>query len=176
MGEHVRLALAEGLYGWEVTDCLVTVTEIAYSLADGPPSRRGPMPTARDIKRLTPLVLMQALERGGSVVCEPVFRISAEVAAEGPTGAMGPVLAALGRLGAAAAMPSTRGELSLLETALPAARLQDLRRQLPGLTGGEGVLETEFAGYQPVAGDPTTRKRLNPNPLDLDAYLARVGR
>ena len=33
-----------------------------------------------------------------------------------------------------------------------------------------------FAGYQPVTGDPPTRKRSRPDPRDLDAYLARVGR
>jgi ribosomal protection tetracycline resistance protein len=68
------------------------------------------------------------------------------------------VLAALGRLGAAAGVPSPRGELSLLEATLPASRVQELRRQLPGLTGGEGVLETEFAGYQPVTGEPPVRR------------------
>jgi ribosomal protection tetracycline resistance protein len=172
MNEYVRLALEEGLFGWQVTDCLVTLTKIAYSLADGPPSRRGPMPTARDIKRLTPLVLMQALEQSGSVVCEPVFRIAAEV----PTEAIGSVLAALGRLGAGADTPSPRGELSVLETELPASRLQELRRQLPGLTGGEGVVDAEFAGYQPVAGEPPVRTRLTPDPLNLDEYLAQVGR
>jgi ribosomal protection tetracycline resistance protein len=155
MDEYVRLALEEGLFGWQVTDCVVTVTKIGYSLADGPPSRRGPMPTASDLKSLTPLVLGQALEKGGSAVCEPVFRIAAEV----PTGAIGPVLAALGRLSAGAATPSPRGELSVLETALPASRVQDLRRQLPGLTGGEGVLEAEFAGYRPVTGEPPVRRR-----------------
>jgi ribosomal protection tetracycline resistance protein len=172
MDEYVRLALEEGLHGWRVTDCVVTLTEIAYSLADGPPSRRGPMPTTRDIKRLVPLVLMQALERSGSVVCEPVFRVAAEV----PTEAIGPVLAALGRLGAGAATPSPRGELSVLETALPASRLQELRRRLPGLTGGEGVVDAEFAGYRPVAGEPPVRKRLTPDPRNLDEYLAQVGR
>jgi ribosomal protection tetracycline resistance protein len=155
MGEYVRLALGEGLFGWRVDDCVVTVTKIGYSLADGPPSRRGPMPTANDLKKLTPVVLMQALERGGSTVCEPVFRISAEV----PTEAIGAVLAALGRLGAGAGAPAQRGELSVLETVLPASSVQDLRRQLPGLTGGEGVIESEFAGYQPVTGDPPTRRR-----------------
>ena len=168
MGEYVRLALEEGLFGWQVTDCVITVTKIAYSLIDGPPSRRGPMPTARDIRNLTPIVLMQALEKSGSVVCEPVFRISAEL----PGAAAGSVLAALGRLGAAPATPSPRGELSVLETALPASRVQELRRQLPGLTGGEGVLESELAGYQPVAGEPPIRKRTTPNPLNLDEYLA----
>jgi ribosomal protection tetracycline resistance protein len=155
MGEYVRLALAEGLFGWQVTDCVVSVTKIAYSLADGPPSRRGPMPTANDLKKLTPVVLMQALERGGSTVCEPVFRISAEV----PTEAIGRVLAALGRLGVGGGTPAQRGELSVLETVLSASSVQDLRRQLPGLTGGEGVIESEFAGYQPVTGEPPTRRR-----------------
>ena len=172
MEEYVRLALEEGLFGWQVTDCLVTLTKIGYSLADGPPSRRGPMPTTRDIKRLTPLVLMQALEQSGSVVCEPVFRLAAEV----PTEAVGSVLASLGRLGAGAGTPSPRGELSVVETALPASHLQELRRRLPGLTGGEGVVDAEFAGYQPVAGDPPVRRRSTPDPLNLDEYLAQVGR
>jgi ribosomal protection tetracycline resistance protein len=172
MDEYVRLALEEGLYGWQVTDCVVTVTKIAYSLADGPPSRRGPMPTARDLKKLVPLVLVQALEQGGSAVCEPVFRIAAEV----PTEAIGPTLAALGGLGAGAATPSMRGELSVVEATLPASRVQELRRRLPGLTGGEGVLDTEFAGYRPVTGEPPVRKRLTPDPRNLAEYLARVGR
>jgi ribosomal protection tetracycline resistance protein len=172
MEEYVRLALEEGLFGWQVTDCVVTVTKIGYSLADGPPSRRGPMPTARDLKRLVPLVLMQALEQAGSAACEPVFRLAAEV----PSESIGPVLAALGRLGAAAATPSPRGELAVLETTLPASRLLELRRQLPGLTGGEGVLDSEFAGYQPVPGDPPVRKRLTPDPRNFGEYLARVGR
>jgi ribosomal protection tetracycline resistance protein len=172
MDEYVRLALREGLHGWQVTDCLVTLTQIGYSLADGPPSRRGPMPTARDLKRLVPLVLMQALEQGGSAVCEPVFRIAVEV----PSEAIGPVLAALGRLGAGGATPLARGELAVLEASLPASRVQQLRRQLPGLTGGEGVLDSEFAGYEPVSGEPPSRKRTTPDPRNLDEYLAAVGR
>ncbi|HEU5216790.1 MAG TPA: translation factor GTPase family protein [Gaiellaceae bacterium] len=172
MDEYVRVALEEGLFGWQVSDCVVTVTKIGYSLADGPPARRGPMPSTRDIKRLTPLVLMQALAQAGSVVCEPVFRITAEVPAE----TIGAVLAALGRLGAGTGTPAPRGELAVLESALPASRVQELRRQLPGLTGGEGVLDAELAGYQPVTGDPPVRRRLTPDPLNLDEYLAHVGR
>ena len=172
MDEYVRLALEEGLRGWQVTDCVVTVTKIGYSLADGPPSRRGPMPTARDLKRLVPVVLVQALEEGGSTVCEPFFRIAAEV----PTEAIGVVLGALGRLGGGAGVPSSRGELTVLEAELPASRVQELRRRLPGLTGGEGVLDAEFAGYEPATGDRPTRRRLTPDPRNLQEYLARVGR
>ena len=60
----------------------------------------------------------------------------------------------------------------MLETALPASRVQELRRRLPGLTGGEGVLESELAGYQPVTGEPPIRQRTTPDPLNLDEYLA----
>jgi ribosomal protection tetracycline resistance protein len=69
-----------------------------------------------------------------------------------------------------------RGELSVVEATLPASRVQELRRRLPGLTGGEGVLDTEFAGYQPVPGEPPVRKRLTPDPRNLAEYLAQVGR
>jgi ribosomal protection tetracycline resistance protein len=73
-------------------------------------------------------------------------------------------------------MPTLRGELSVLETTLPASSVRELRRQLPGLTGGEGVLDSEFAGYQPVTGEPPVRQRMTPDPLNLDEYLAQVGR
>ena len=59
---------------------------------------------------------------------------------------------------------------------MPAARAQDVRRQLPGLTGGEGVAETTFDGFQPVRGAPPKRRRTMTNPLNRDAYLAGLAR
>jgi ribosomal protection tetracycline resistance protein len=52
--------------------------------------------------------------------------------------------------------PSLQGELSTVKAVLAAARADDLQRQLPALTRGEGVLESSFAGYQPVSGDQPT--------------------
>jgi ribosomal protection tetracycline resistance protein len=152
MDEYMRHALREGLFGWEVTDCVVTMNACDYSVADGPPSRRGPDSTAADFRKLTPLVLRQALERSGTVVCEPVLHVRVEL----PVDAIGAVLAALARLDAAAQTPSLRGELATIEAVMPAARVQQLQRQLPALTGGEGVLESEFAGYEPAA-EPRSR-------------------
>jgi len=59
---------------------------------------------------------------------------------------------------------------------LRASRVQELRRQLPGLTGGEGVIGSDFAGYEPVTGEPPIRQRATPDPRNLDEYLAHVGR
>jgi ribosomal protection tetracycline resistance protein len=172
MGQYVRRALREGLFGWQVTDCIVTMTKCTYSVPDGPPSRRGPLSKAADFRKLTPLVLMQALERARPVVCEPIVRVSLEI----PTGTIGAVMAALARLGAAVETPSLQTKLSTIEMVLPATRAQDLQRQLPGLTGGEGVLDSAFAGYQPVSGDQPTRRRTTANPLNLDEYMMHLAR
>jgi ribosomal protection tetracycline resistance protein len=144
MEEYVREALREGLEGWRVADCAVTMTRCAYSVADGPPSRRGPTSTAADFRKLTPLVLAQALAAAGTVVCEPTVRVTLEV----PTRALGVVLPALARLGGSVETPVPGGELSSVEAVLAVPAADELQRQLPGLTGGEGVAESTFAGYR----------------------------
>jgi ribosomal protection tetracycline resistance protein len=148
------------------------MTTCGYSVADGPPSKRGPTSTAADFRKLTPLVLMQALERAGTVVCEPMLRVRLEV----PASAVGAVLPALARLGASVETPSMRGDGSVVEAVLPSALLHDLQRQLPGLTGGEGALESDFAGYRPVSGEQPIRPRTTANPLNLDEYMMRLAR
>jgi ribosomal protection tetracycline resistance protein len=153
MEEYVRRALHEGLFGWQVADCVVTMTRCGYSVPDGPPSRRGPLSTAADFRKLTPLVVNQALERAGTVVCEPTERVTLEV----PTEAIGTVMPALSRLGAVVEMPVPHGGLSTIEAVLPVRRADELQRQLPGLTGGEGVIESVFDGYEPVGGTMPTR-------------------
>ena len=57
---------------------------------------------------------------------------------------------------------------------MPSARVGDLHRELPRLTGGEGVLESAFSGYEPVSGDQPTRPRRTPNPLNVDEYLLHL--
>ncbi len=152
---HVRRGLARGRYGWRVTDCVVTLTECAYSTADGPPSRRGPTSTSYDYRQVTPVVVRQALERAGTVVCEPVLRVTLEVPTEDAAG----LQRLLGRWGAEVMSQTGSGELTELEVRLLATRLHELQRQLPDLTGGEGVLESRFEGYRPVRGRPVVRGR-----------------
>jgi ribosomal protection tetracycline resistance protein len=163
MSRYVRETLREGLFGWQVIDCVVTLIDCGY---------RAPGSTARDFHKLTPLVLMRALERAETMVCEPTVRVALEI----PANSVGAVAAELARLGAAVERQSLDGELAIVETVLPAARARDVQRQLAGLTHGEGVLESTFEGYEPVAGEPPTRRRTTPNPLNLDEYVAHLSR
>jgi ribosomal protection tetracycline resistance protein len=168
MEQYVRAALQEGLYGWAVNDCLVTMTSCNYSLADGPPSRRGPLSTAADFRKLTPLVLMQALHNAGTHVCEPMSRVRIDA----PATSMGSVLGMLAQQGAAVHAQSIRGEEFSIEAELPAEGVRALQRRLPAATNGDGVLDSTFAGYQPVHGEPPMRRRATPNPLNRQEYLA----
>ena len=77
MEQYVTETLRQGLYGWQVTDCTVSLIRSQYSVPDGPPSTRGPLSSPQDFRKLTPLVVMAALKQAGTVVCEPVhwFRL-----------------------------------------------------------------------------------------------------
>jgi ribosomal protection tetracycline resistance protein len=163
MTQYAAHALREGLHGWPVDDCLVTVTDCGYA---------SPVTGAADFRKLTPLVLMAAVRQGGTVVCEPMIQAALEI----PADTTGAILAVSSRLGGAAGAPSVRAGLAQLEITLPAARAQDLTRQLPSLTSGEGVIETSFGGYRPVRGTPPARARAMPDPLNREAYLLRLTR
>jgi len=150
MTQYILGALEKGLYGWQVTDCLVTMDKCDYYIGDGPTKRVLPTPraTAADFRKLTPLVLMQALRQAGTVVCRPMARVRLEL----PAARTGDVLSSLARLGAAAEMPLLDAELSVVTAILPSAQVRSLQEQLPGLTGGEGLLDIGFGGYEPVPG------------------------
>ena len=168
MERTVLETLRQGIYGWEVTDCTVTMTDCDYQA----PPRRWPGTSPYDYRLLTPLVLMSALKQAGTVVCEPVHPFRLEIPAD-TLGATVPVLARL------RAVPQTqlmRGSSYVLEGESPAGRVHVLRQPLPALTRGEGVLECAFEvdRYQRVGGEIPTRPRTDHNPLDRKEYLLHV--
>jgi len=154
METYLRDALASGRYGWPVTDCMVTMTDSGYSVADGPPSLRGPTTTSSDFRKLTPMVVEQALAAAGTVVCEPLARITLDI----PAWSLSTVLSALSKHGAVVEEQAPRGDEMVLIAMLTAADSQNLHRMLPELTAGEGVLESAFAGYRPVRGRVRPRR------------------
>ncbi len=172
MEQFTTETLREGLYGWQVTDCTVSLVRSQYSVPDGPPSTRGPLSGPQDYRKLTPLVVMQALQRAGTQVCEPIHRFRLDT----PADTLSTVLAALAKLRAVPGMTSTQGPWCTVEGDIPAAQVHELRQQIPHLTRGEGVMETTFDHYEPVHGPPPARPRTDDNPLNREEYLQRVTR
>jgi ribosomal protection tetracycline resistance protein len=155
MTGYVSRALRAGLFGWQVTDCLVTMTDCGYYASDGPrkPTKATPRTTAAHFRKLTPIVVMRALRRATTVVCEPKVRARIET----PSPTVGPVVASVARLGGILEPLSIRGDLATIETVVAAARMQELQRTLSSVTAGEATLETSFAGHAPVSGPPPVR-------------------
>ncbi|MET8076736.1 translation factor GTPase family protein [Streptomyces sp. NPDC005303] len=174
--DSVRETLGQGLDGWQVTDCTVTMTHSGYCPRQSHAHQgfdKSMSSTGADFRGLTPLVLVEALRRAGTQVYEPMHRFRIEAPAD-TLGALLPVLAAL------RAVPQTtrtRGDRCVLEGAVPAARVHGLEQRLPGLTRGEGELESGFDHYAPVShGTVPRRPRSDHNPLNRKEYLLNVTR
>ncbi len=172
--QAVRQALREGLHGWRVVDCAVTMTRSGYwarqSRAHGT-FDASMSSTAGDFRALTPLVLMTALRQAGTTVHEPVHRFELDL----PADVLGTVLAALPHVDAVPLDLEVRGSTYLMTGRIPAVRVHDLQGRLPALTHGEGSLTSEFLDYQQVCGVPPERPRTDHDPLDRREYLRRAG-
>lgn len=158
--ETVRATLEEGLLGWPVPDCRVTLTEVGMT----------PITAAGDFRKLTPLVLMAALREAGTRVCEPIERFTVEL----PTDDLGETYVQLVTAGAAIEETRQMGERSSISGVLAATAVDWFERLLPGLTSGRGVFRSESAGYRAIQGTPPARRRTDFDPLNRKRYLAAV--
>jgi ribosomal protection tetracycline resistance protein len=173
--ESVKDTLHQGLFGWQVTDCTITITHSGYAARQSHAHGgfdKSMSSTGADFRNLTPLVLMGALQQAGTGVYEPVHAFHLEV----PEDAFGSLLPVLARLGAVPQPPTAQGATYLIEGEIPAARVHQLERQLPSLTSGECLLESTFDHYRLVSGQAPTRSRSDHNPLNRKQYLRQVAR
>ena len=181
--DTVRATLRQGLLGWQVCDCVVTLTHSGYAPRQSAMHARfdkSVSSTGADFRGLVPLVVMSALRLAGTRVLEPVQRFHLSL----PADAVGAVLPLLVRLGGIPETQVLTGSAAAVDGLIPAAAVHRLEQQLPGLTSGEGVLECVFDHYEPVrgavggsvGGSVPSRARADHNPLDRKEYLLHVTR
>jgi ribosomal protection tetracycline resistance protein len=174
--EGVRAALRQGVSGWPVTDCVVTMTSSQYCPRQSRPHQKfdkSISSVAGDFRNLAPVVVAAALRRAGTRVCQPVNRFELDL----PHSAHGPVTALLGRLGALVLDTETTAGYLRLAGHLPSARTPRLAAALPDLTAGEGVLVTRFDHHAPLTAEhPPTHRRRGPDPADRESWFRAVPR
>ncbi|QOV40622.1 TetM/TetW/TetO/TetS family tetracycline resistance ribosomal protection protein [Streptomyces ferrugineus] len=174
--DTVRETLGQGLYGWRIPDCTVTMTHSGYSPRQSHAHQgfdKSMSSTGYDFRGLTPLVLIEALRRAGTRVHEPMHHFRVET----PSDTLAALLPVLARLRAVPQTTRTRGASCSLEGSVPAAHVHELEQQLPGLTRGEGELESAFDHYAPaVRGAEPERRRTDLNPLSRKEYLLNLTR
>ncbi|WP_206050630.1 elongation factor G [Nocardioides speluncae] len=173
--EGVRKALEQGRHGWQVTDCVVTMTDSGYWARQSHAHQKfnkAFSSVAGDFRNLGQVVVTAALRQAGTTVCEPVDRIDLEV----PTTVLGAVLALLGRLGGVVLTTHPGDGVTRLEGDLPATQIRALTSQLPDLTGGEAVLANRLDHYAPVTTEPPVRRRVGPDPADRRRWFREMPR
>ncbi len=175
--EGVRSALRQGRHGWAVTDCMVTMTKSGYWPRQSHAHQKfskAMSSVGADFRNLAPVVVMAALERAGTRVCQPVDRFELDL----PDSALSAVAALLGRLGAVTLASSWSTERTRLDGHLPSAHVPDLARALADLSGGEGVLITGLDHHTPVRDDgpPPSRRRSGIDPRDRTTWFRDVPR
>lgn len=160
--DAVRDALGQGLYGWPVTDCVVTLVRSGYV---------APLAEAAHFRLLVPMVALRALERAGSRVFEPVHAFELSV----PATELSSVLSLLGGHGARVRETEAEGDTWRVTGEVGAGEAHPVGAALAGATRGEGVWVSRPAGDRPVRGRPPHRTRTDGNPLDPAEYLVYLG-
>ncbi|WHY26876.1 elongation factor G [Bacillus wiedmannii] len=159
--DTVFQTLKQGLYGWEVTDIIVTLTHTGYA---------SPVTTASDFRNLTPLVLMDALKQAETYVYEPVNEFELTV----PEQAISTAMYKLAAIPATFREPILSNNFYQLTGSLPVAKTENFKRMLHSFTEGESIFTTKPSGYTKLKALFPTRKRVDYNPLNRKDYLLHV--
>ncbi|MFI6080782.1 GTP-binding protein [Streptomyces sp. NPDC051217] len=156
--ETAYAALQQGLYGWPVTDCHITLVHNAFDNACS---------TGGDFRGLTPVVVMRALAKAGSAVFEPCHAFEVEF----PADAISSVSALLSRAEARISSTLPRGGSWRISGELPVRSVTGCKTALPGVTQGEGVWWSRPEGDRAVRGATPRRARTDGNPLNPAEYM-----
>lgn len=152
-------ALKQGIFGWEVTDLLVTLIGGSHHLIHTHPL---------DFFLATPMAVMNGLEQCGTKLLEPVnlVRIIAEESVLGRV--IGDILEMRGEFDT----PLIQKDTFTLEAKLPVATSMDYPTALAVLTKGKGFYSSRFCGYVdcPVF-PPPIRPRRGVDPRDRSKWI-----
>lgn len=159
--ETVHQTLKQGLYGWEVTDIVVTLTHTGYF---------SPVSAAGDFRKLAPLVLMEALAQAGTHVYEPIHAFELTV----PAAMMSKATYKLSAIQAVMHETAMHNDMCLITGTIPVAATESFKRSVHAFTQGEGFMLVEPAGFVRMHGDVPTRARTDYNPLNRNEYLLHV--
>jgi len=159
---RVPEALQQGLYGWEVTDLKVTLTEGQHHVWHTHPL---------DFAVATPMGIMDGLARVGTKLLEPILQVRIVVPEENG----GRVMNDLVQMRGTFEPPVLQGERMIIEGRLPLATSLDYPVSLSSYTKGRSTFTSFFDGYEECPPDVSAERiRRGVNPLDQAKYILSV--
>ena len=155
----VHEKVAQGIYGWEITDAKISLTRGEHHNMHTHPL---------DFFLATPIALLRALQDAGSTLLEPILKVEL-VADERLIGKiMGDVIGMRGRLEST----QVQGKDFKMIAYLPVATSLDYPIEFRSITSGRGLFTAKFHEYQPCPiGTSITTPYRGVCPLDRAKWI-----
>ena len=155
----VKETLKQGIFGWEVTDALVTLTGGEHHHVHTHPL---------DFFVATPIAALRALTDCGSQLLEPFVRVRMSAGEEYLGKVLGQILDMRGVFDS----PVIREGQFTLEAVLPVATSLEYPVTFRSLTSGRGMYSSQFEGYRPCPpGVKAFIPRRGVDPLDRPKWI-----
>ena len=155
----IPIAIRQGMLGWQVDD-------VHIRLIEGGDHEIHTHPL--DFIVATPMAFMDGLQRGGSVLLEPILEMEITVDENGAGKIIGEMNAMRGSV---LETTAEGGKITLLCEA-PAAECADFPVRFQRITSGTGSLLSRLKCYREVTnGEIHTCERTSVNPLDTAKYI-----
>ena len=159
METSVKETLKQGIFGWEVTDALVTLTGGEHHHVHTHPL---------DSFVATPIAALRALTDCGSQLLEPFVRVRMSAGEEYLGKVLGQILDMRGEFDS----PVIREGQFTLEAVLPVATSLEYPVTFRSLTSGRGMYSSQFEGYRPCPpGVKAFIPRRGVDPLDRPKWI-----
>ncbi|MBR5870689.1 MAG: TetM/TetW/TetO/TetS family tetracycline resistance ribosomal protection protein [Clostridia bacterium] len=151
--------LKQGLYGWEVTDFRCTLIGGEHHSIHTHPL---------DFFVCTPMAFMNGLQSMGVTLLEPMLNMRISV----PTPLSGKVINEITRMGGEYDAPMMLGDITTIDSVVPAAASMDFPVKLTAMSSGKAVLNMTFSGYRECRdGLIHENPRIGVNPLDRSKWI-----
>ena len=157
--QALPLALHQGRLGWPVTDVKITLVGGNHHQFHTHPL---------DFIVATPMGIQDGLQRGGSILLEPILEIHFLI----PPECMGRVMSDVVAMRGETKESLLSDERALLKALVPVKDSLDYSSTLAAVTGGRGMMSVRLHGYRecPLEKGAEARRR-NVDPLDTSRYI-----
>ncbi|MBN2879898.1 MAG: TetM/TetW/TetO/TetS family tetracycline resistance ribosomal protection protein [Clostridia bacterium] len=144
--DGVYSCLDQGLFGWEITDIEISLTDYQFNSVDSAPS---------EYRRLAPLVLFRAINEVKTRLLWPIHSFVISV----PTVMMGRAINDLNIMKASIGTPEITGDNCTITGYVPAENINDYNLTVHEYTSGVGYFESQLSGYEYAPADITAERK-----------------
>jgi ribosomal protection tetracycline resistance protein len=154
-------ALKQGIKGWEVCDCRITLVNGEDHEVHSRPG---------DFILATQMGIMKALSNCKTQLLEPMLRFKLSA----PESMLGQIISDITQMRGGFESPQIGEDLFTLEGTLPLATSMDYSVKLTSRSGGKARIQTSFLEYRPCEeSEGEVRDYIGINPLDRSKYILK---